>query len=87
MIAEMSPELKKAADIMKAYSELDPKTRREYEMLALADMDDRVRLKAARKEGRLEERLENAKAMISEGLPTDVICRITGLSADEIRRL
>ncbi|MCL2182132.1 MAG: hypothetical protein FWB85_01505, partial [Chitinispirillia bacterium] len=54
MIAEMSPELKKAAGIMKAYSELDPKTRREYELLMLAEMDDRVRLRAAKKEGRAE---------------------------------
>ena len=91
MIAEMSPELKKAADIMKAYSELDPKTRREYEMLALADMDDRVRLKAARKEGRAEGRVEGmadaARAMKAKGMDTDTIADVTGMTPNEIRRL
>jgi len=66
MIAEMSPELKKAADIMKAYSELDPKTRREYELLMLAEMDDRVRLRAAKKEGRAEA-IAEARALIQQG--------------------
>ena len=95
MIAEMSPELKKAAGIMKAYSELDPKTRREYELLMLAEMDDRVRLRAAKKEGRAEGmaegmaqgKAEAARAMKAEGLDPATIARITGLTPDDIRRL
>jgi len=103
MIAEMSPELKKAAGIMKAYSELDPKTRREYELLMLAEMDDRVRLRAAKKEGRAEGMAEGmaqgmvqgnaqgmakaARAMKAEGLDPATVARITGLTPDDIRRL
>ncbi|MCL2184202.1 MAG: Rpn family recombination-promoting nuclease/putative transposase, partial [Chitinispirillia bacterium] len=86
MIAEMSPELKKAAGIMKAYSELDPKTRREYELLMLAEMDDRVRLRAAKKEGRAEGMAEGmaqgmAKiiALIEKGVPLEEAKRLLGV--------
>lgn len=38
-------------------------------------------------EGRFEERKEIAKAALQEGLPTSMIVKLTGLSAEEIETL
>jgi len=40
-----------------------------------------------RAEGRFEERKEIAKAALQEGLPTSMIVKLTGLSAEEIEKL
>jgi len=45
---------------------------------------DKEEIKA---EGKAEERLKNARAMKAEGMPSDAICRITGLSEEEIRQM
>lgn len=44
-------------------------------------------LDAAKEEGREEERLTNARRMKAEGLNSELINRITGLSEEEIAAL
>ena len=50
-------------------------------------IDQRLKLAGAKREGRAEEKIENATAMKKEGFDTAVIARITGLSPSEIERL
>ncbi len=59
-----------------------------YEMREKADRDEKSRLYSATKKG--EERGENrerlriVKGFLAEGVPVDVICRATGLSAEKV---
>lgn len=40
-----------------------------------------------RKEGKIEGKKETARAALKEGLPADMVARITGLSPDEVQKI
>ncbi|MGU8578203.1 Rpn family recombination-promoting nuclease/putative transposase [Clostridium perfringens] len=49
--------------------------------------DETSALNSAKREGRVEEKINLAKKSISKGLPISLISELTGLSEDEIKRL
>ena len=58
------------------------------DVLDTAKMEGRAEARAeARAEGQRNEKIENARKMKAYGLPLDMICNITGLSAEEINNL
>ena len=54
------------------------------EALAKVGMDTIAREEQVRIEGKIEGKMEIAKKMLSEGMPTELITKITGLKKDEI---
>ncbi len=44
-------------------------------------------LAEGREEGELKGKRETAKGFLKEGVPIDIICKVTGLSENEIRSL
>ena len=69
----------------------NPEERREYEASVKNFWDYYSTIKSAmnkgRAEGRAEEKLANARSLKENGVPTDVIAKSLGLSAEEIERL
>lgn len=55
-------------------------------MLAVLEMLDRENARI-RNEGRIEGKLEDVKNMLKEKLPIDLICKITGVEKDEIKKI
>ncbi len=53
----------------------------------IAEMGRQEGLRTGRAEGHIEERRKNARSMFSEGLSTEAVQRITGLSDEEMRTL
>ena len=82
MIAEKGPIMAKAATRLLEISE-DEHTRHRLESYRRFEMDNRVMLKEAKAEGRTEV----AVSMKNEGMPFDVIARLTKLSVQEIEKL
>lgn len=46
-----------------------------------------VGLEKGRMEGRLEEKREMVRLLKQEGMPVDSICKVTGLSSEEVEAL
>ena len=66
---------------------LSKEERRRYENSVNVYRTNLCVLDAAKEEGREEERLTNARRMKAEGLNSELINRITGLSEEEIAAL
>jgi predicted transposase/invertase (TIGR01784 family) len=60
---------------------------RNYEMREMVLSDWTSRINDAKEEGHLEEKIEIAKNSINEGLPIEIIQRITGLDLETIESL
>ena len=86
MIAEKGPIMAKAATRLLEISE-DEHTRHRLESYRRFEMDNRVMLKEAKAEGKNEGTAEVAVSMKNEGMPFDVIARLTKLSVQEIEKL
>lgn len=76
-------------DIKEAKEELDKISQDDIlrRMALKADferMDQNQRMYEARRDGKIEAKLEDAKKMLEEGLPIEMIMRITGLTKEEI---
>jgi predicted transposase/invertase (TIGR01784 family) len=93
VIAQKSPELKKVVGILMDLS-ADERTRMLYEAHETARMDEESRMRGAwnkgrvegEARGRVEGKMEAARAMINDGLPLETVSRYTGIPADELRR-
>jgi predicted transposase/invertase (TIGR01784 family) len=68
-------------------AKLTPEDMRTYEESLKTYRDNYSVLETAKKEGRQEERMEIAREMKKEGLSTEQIVRITGLSKEQIEKL
>ena len=102
MLARKNKEINKAVGILRELS-ADEKTRRVVELEEKARRDERARLNGAktegleegieigraegREEGRVAEKMLIAKNLIKNGMSTDTIVEVTGLSAEEIEKL
>ncbi len=86
MVAERNPEIKKAVVRIKELS-ADERARMLYEARELEQMDNRIRLRDARREGIMEGTIQIAKKFILRGRPIDEIIDYTGLTVDEIKNL
>lgn len=75
--------LEEVADV----ASLSKEERRRYENSVNVYRTNLCVLDAAKEEGREEERLTNARRMKAEGLNSELINRITGLSEEEIAAL
>ncbi len=68
-----------------------PEERKEYEQSQRAFNDIKIAVDTAKKEGRAEGERENAiktaTAMKRDGMPTNIIAKYTGMTAEEIERL
>jgi predicted transposase/invertase (TIGR01784 family) len=60
---------------------------RRTNIMTAARQLERRGIEKGRQEGRQEERLTFAKAMLSSGYKTDEIARLTGLSISELHKL
>lgn len=82
--------LKKAMDEWERVSQ-DPEVLLAYEARRKALLDEKSALKRAEKKGKQEGREETIKAMaigmIQEGIASNVISKLTGLSIEEIEKL
>ncbi|WP_461257602.1 Rpn family recombination-promoting nuclease/putative transposase, partial [Treponema sp. R80B11-R83G3] len=79
MVAVQNPEIRKAVDTLYKLS-ADEKVRAEYEMRQKARRDHQWLIDNARDEGMEKGIVETARKALAEGLPTDIIGKITGLS-------
>jgi predicted transposase/invertase (TIGR01784 family) len=90
MLAEKSPQIKKAVGILKELS-ADERARMIYEDQEKARRDIASMMGGARREGRLEgqrkERCDIAQKLLSIDMAIEKIIEITGLSQDEISSL
>ena len=86
MIAERSPQMKKAVGVLKEIS-ADERTRMLYEEREKARRDMVSRLSGAKREGKREQSIEIARNAIKMGLDTDVIITLTGLTREEAKNL
>ena len=69
---------------MRTYDSIDMKQAADRDIAATAKATGRAEGKA---EGRVEEKIEMAKNMLTEGLPIEMIVKITGLSESEVNGL
>jgi predicted transposase/invertase (TIGR01784 family) len=58
-----------------------------YDKWKIAAMTERSALKDAKKEGKIEEKMEIASKMLKKGIPVNDICDYTGLSEQQIETL
>jgi len=86
MIAEKSPQLKKAVVRLMELSN-DERTRLLQESLQKKEWDNRARERAAKAEGHTEGRAEVARLMLVDGMSPDLISKFTGLTIEEIKAL
>ena len=68
-------------------SALSKEDRMKYDESIKVYRDNEAVLEFALEKGRAEERLRNALSMKENGIPAELIARITGLSMDEIQAL
>ena len=66
---------------------LSKEDRMKYDESIKVYRDNEAVLEFALEKGRAEERLRNALSMKENGIPAELIARITGLSMDEIQTL
>lgn len=66
---------------------LSKEDRMKYDESIKVYRDNEAVLEFALEKGRAEERLRNALSMKENGIPAELIARITGLSMDEIQAL
>ena len=93
-LAKEDPMMQKALTTLEFLSQ-DEQTRMLYEARqkalhdyasAIGEAEDKGRAEG-REEGREEGRMETARAMLADGMETELIARLTGLSAEEVERL
>ncbi len=58
-----------------------------HRQASLFESNDTVPREEGRKEGKIEGKLETAQEMIKEGCTTDMICRVTKLTIDQVEEL
>ena len=78
--------LRKAIKTLEQLSE-DPETRRLYEARQKALHDYASAIGEAEDKGRMEGRMETARAMLAEGMDVALVSKVTGLSLEEVQRL
>ena len=86
MVAVQNPEIRKAADKLYELS-ADKKVRAEYAMRLKARRDYQWMINSAREEGMEKGIVKTARNALAEGLPIDIISKITGLSSEQIAKL
>ncbi len=85
-LAKEEPMMQKALTTLEFLSQ-DEQTRMLYEARQKALHDYASAIGEAEDKGRMEGRMETAKAMLADGMDTERIARLTGLSAEEVKRL
>lgn len=86
MLAEKSPEIKKATSILEVMSK-SKKERMLYESREAQLHDIATNLEEAREEGREEGKIEAIKALIRGGMKVDDIIKYMGLSRKEVEEI
>jgi predicted transposase/invertase (TIGR01784 family) len=86
MLAAKTEEMKMTVGRLKQLS-ADERTRMLFEARQLYLMDEAARLEAAVAEGEAEGKLKMVKQMLLNGLDIEVTSRISGMSAEEIKKL
>ncbi len=82
----MDPAIREALQAVNTYMS-DPQKRREYELREKAIRDHFSSLNSAREEGRLEGKLEVARAMLNQGLPVETVAQCTAIPIQELTKL
>ena len=86
MLAQRSPEMKKAVGILKELS-ADERTRMLFEEREMARRDYESRMMGARREGRVDGITEVARNLLKLNVPFDQIVTATGLTHEELDTL
>lgn len=86
MLARKNEVIKDAFDYLQIISK-DEENRMAYEARQAWLMDQCTREKVAREEGKAEEKLNITKNLLSMGMSTKDIAKVTGLSVDEVEKL
>ena len=86
MIAEKSPQMKKAVGVLMELS-ADEQTRMLFEEREKARRDIASMMGGAKREGRYEQAIEIARNLLDMNMPIDKIIKATGLTHDEIESL
>jgi hypothetical protein len=86
MVASKNPEIRQAVNTLYGIS-ADALARAEYEARQKARRDYISGMEGAIRQGRQEEKMDTARNALAQGLPLDLIQKITGLPPEEIKRL
>jgi predicted transposase/invertase (TIGR01784 family) len=89
---KMSTMLEDSPAVLQAYEEFkrfvsDPVMREKVRARERFEVDQRLKIGGAKREGRAEEKIENARNLKRLGVPIATIAEATGLSVSEIERL
>lgn len=72
---------------MKNQSNLDPETRRLYELREKQIRDELTRMEGAKEEGEYQKAMDIAKQLLDRGMSADEIAEVTGLSQEDIKNV